>query len=137
MRRFLPTQPNSFSEEDASPALTESRRLLYEFVRHISTLSTASLVVTTAFIEKVFVAPVAKAAVGIAVLSFLISLFFGGFGYLMFPQSPSTAWNIEDDGFGLALSGLGARSAPLGILSGHRCPCLFLSKQLGLAVTSL
>lgn len=78
---FIETAPGVVSEEEADASRADRRRALYELLRHLMTLDSVALVLTVTLIEKVFVQPVHRAAVAVAVGAFMLSLIVGGFAY--------------------------------------------------------
>lgn len=80
---FAETAPGVMTEEEASVGAGEQRRAMYEFLRHISTLDSAALVLIATLIEKVFAQPSQRGAIGSAMVCFLLSLTASGFTYLM------------------------------------------------------
>lgn len=79
---FAETAPGAVTEEEADASRVDQRRALYEFLRHLMTLDSAALVFTVTLIEKAFAQPVHRAAVAIAVGSFLASLIGGAVTYV-------------------------------------------------------
>ena len=79
---FAETAPGAVTEEEADANRVDQRRALYGFLRHLMTLDAAALVFTVALIEKAFVQPVHRAAIGIAIGAFLVSLVGAGITYV-------------------------------------------------------
>jgi len=71
------------TEEEATVGLGEQRRAMYDYLRHISTLDSAALVLIATLIEKVFAQPTHRVAIGAAMVFFLLSLMASGFTYLL------------------------------------------------------
>lgn len=56
---------------------------MFEYMRHLATLDSAALVLIATLVEKIFTQPTQRAAIGFAMVSFLVSLTAGGFTYLL------------------------------------------------------
>ena len=82
---FVETAPGAMGEgeDEADSTRIEQRRALYDYLRHLMTLDAGALVLVASLIEKVFVQPVQRVAVGVAVAAFFVSLFFGSVTYLV------------------------------------------------------
>ena len=55
-------------------AKSEQYTALYDYLKHLSTLSTGSILVITAFLEKLFTQPEWKISVGISLVGFLLTV---------------------------------------------------------------
>jgi len=79
---------------ETTPQL-EGVKQLHDSLKHLTTLTTGSIVVTVTFLEKLFINPEWKTMVVVSMLSFLASLFCSVTGMLL--QSIDTM-NIESIG---------------------------------------
>ncbi len=77
------------------PARLEGVKQLHDSLKHLTTLSTGSIVLTVAFLEKLFSNPEWKGIIIISILAFVGSLFCSVTGMLL--QSIDTM-NIENVG---------------------------------------
>ena len=83
---FVETAPGVVTgegEDEPDSTRIEQRRALYDYLRHLMTLDAGALVLVASLIEKVFVQPVQRVAVGVAVLALFVSLLFGSVTYLV------------------------------------------------------
>jgi uncharacterized membrane-anchored protein len=80
---FVETTPGVITEAQADASRLEQRRSLLELQRHLMTLDSAALLLTATLIEKVFAQPLQRAAIGVAVIAFLLSLAAGGISCLV------------------------------------------------------
>jgi hypothetical protein len=80
---FVETAPGAMGEDEADTTRIEQRGALYEYLRHLMTLDAGALVLVASLIEKVFVQPVQRAAIGFAVSAFFASLLCGSVAYLV------------------------------------------------------
>jgi hypothetical protein len=80
---FVETAPGVTGEDEVDSSRIEQRRAVYDYLRHLMTLDAGALVLVASLIEKVFVQPVQRGAVGIAVSAFFLSLFCGSVTYMV------------------------------------------------------
>jgi hypothetical protein len=80
---FVETAPGAMGDDEIDSARIEQRRALHDYLRHLVTLDTGALVLVASLIEKAFVQPVQRGAVGIAVAAFFVSLFFASVTYMV------------------------------------------------------
>jgi len=79
---FVETAPGGVSEEETEATRGDRRRALYELLRHLMTLDALALLLAAILIGKVFVQPVQRPSVGVAVVAFFVSLVAGTLTYL-------------------------------------------------------
>jgi hypothetical protein len=97
MSTNLPNQNNrttlvSAQEKDTIPPTShlEFHKAFYDYLKHLSTISTGSIVLLAAFLEKIFAQPRWKPLIGISVAGFLITVIASVIAYslmvLNFPR---------------------------------------------------
>ena len=113
---FVDTAPGAASDEDSTRI--EQRRALYDLLRRLMTLDAAALIVVALLVEKVFVPPMHRIAVGAAVGSFFVSLFFGCVTYLVLLANASLASELRMQPGDRRAFGAAALITVLGFLAG-------------------
>ena len=79
---FADTAPGVYTADEADASRGERRRAVYDFLRQLLTLDAAALVLVTTLTDRIFSQPIHRAAIGVSVVAFLISLTCAGFTYL-------------------------------------------------------
>lgn len=80
---FHETIPGDLTESEWHPSRGEQHRAMHDMVKHMSTLSSGSLVLVITLMDKVFQKPVAGAWLICAVVCLFLSLVASAFGYFM------------------------------------------------------
>lgn len=73
-----------------SEALIEHNRVVAEYLRHLTTLSTGSIILLSAFLEKLFPHPSWKGLVAVSLISFMLSIVASIVGYTVIIASSSS-----------------------------------------------
>ena len=115
---FVDTAPGGVPEPELDASRLERRRALLGFIRHLTTLATAALVLTVTLADRAFAQPLRREAVTVAVGAFLFSLVAGALSSLILvgrgPRAAPTPWPPDDRRAGLA----SALVTVLGFLAG-------------------
>jgi hypothetical protein len=69
----MSTTEKDTTYSDRQRAVDESYKLVYDFFKHVTTLSTGSILLLVAFLERIFHNPVAKGLVAVALASFIVA----------------------------------------------------------------
>ena len=80
---FVDTAPGVAPGQEVDASRLAQRRSVLAFIRHLSTLATAALVLTVTLTDKAFAQPLRREAVTVAVGAFLLSLVAGGLSSLV------------------------------------------------------
>jgi hypothetical protein len=75
----------------------DTQNIVFEYIKHITTLNTGSVVLLATFLEKLFVRPVWKVLVLVAFSSFILSTIFlslSGFGIIRSIRTPD---NVSEE----------------------------------------
>jgi hypothetical protein len=78
----LPSNTNT--KNDISVYEIEFHKSFYEYLKHISTLSTGSILLLAAFLEKLFLQPEWKFLVGVSIGGFLVAVISTVISYTLF-----------------------------------------------------
>ena len=79
--------------------ILEQRKAWSEYIKHLTTLSTGSLILLAAFLEKLFPQPMWKGLVVVALCGFTISIIASVIGYsLLVINFPGVAKPADSDG---------------------------------------
>ena len=124
---FEETDPGVTTLEEWHPSLGERYKVMYDFLKHISTLSAGSLVLITTLIEKVASKPTERFSIALAVILFAASLVSSGVSYFLlglnFPTvGRSKMWRGDRKGFALTMA-----IALVGFVMGMVCVAWFFT----------
>ncbi len=118
-------------EQDSDPPAShlEFHKAFYEYLKHLSTISTGSIVLLAAFLEKIFAQPRWKPLVGVSIIGFLITVIASVFAYSLMvfnfprPGIRSKRWEGEMVFWTIWLTWLG-------FISGVVALAIFILKNL-------
>jgi hypothetical protein len=98
----------------------EYLKAFFEYLRHLTTLSTGSIVLIAAFLEKVFQKPLWKAAVVVSLLGFMVSVLSSVVVYtiLIIFEYPAPGKNLKTPEWADVLGGTGTLLTWVGFLIG-------------------
>jgi hypothetical protein len=115
----------------AVPEQLESYKVWTDYLKHLSTLGTGSIVLISTFLEKISPHPIGKSAVILCLVGFLGSVLGSIMAMTAFAIGSSRWSNNEAlEGWGVALGGLGLSIAWLGFCVGIVSLTVFAIRNL-------
>ena len=101
------------AEKDKIEDVREHQKVFHDYLKHLTTLSTGSIVLLAAFLEKLFIQRMWKVLVALSFVAFILSVIAAVAAHTFFvlhfprPENKPTEWIKDATAFALLIAWLG------------------------------